>query len=44
MKDLVQALTWMDKEAVHAAGTFNHAPSQQHPDVNHQQKYGTIEK
>jgi len=34
----------MDKQAVHAAGTFNQAPSQQLPDENHKQKDGSIQK
>lgn len=44
MKGPVLPLTWMDKKAVHAAGTFTQAPSQQLPEVKHKQKDGTIEK
>ena len=44
MKGPVLALTWMDKKAVHAAGTFTQAPSQQLPEVNRKQKDGTIQK
>ena len=44
MKGPVLALTWMDKKAVHAAGTFTQAPSQQLPEVNRKRKDGTIQK
>ena len=37
IKGPVQALTWMDKKAVHAAGTFTQAPSQQLPEVSRKQ-------
>ena len=44
MKGPVLALTWMDKKAVHATGTYTQAPAQQLPEVNRKQQNGTIEK
>lgn len=44
MKGPVLALTWMDKKAVHATGTYPQAPGQQLPEVNREQQNGTIEK
>ena len=44
MKGPVLALTWMDKKALHAAGTYTKAQSQQVQEVNHKQKDGTIQK
>ena len=44
MKGPVLALTWMDKKAVHATGTYTQAPAQQLPEVNRKQQDGTIEK
>ena len=44
MKGPVLALTWMDKKAVHATGTYTQAPTEQLPEVNRKQRDGTIEK
>ena len=44
MKVSVLALTWMDKKAVHATGTYTKAPAQQLPKVNCKQRDCTIEK
>lgn len=44
MKGPVLALTWIDKKAVHAAGTYTQAPSQELAEVNRKQKDGTIQK
>ena len=38
------ALTWMDKKAVHAIGTYTQAPAQQLPEVTCKQQDGAIEK
>lgn len=43
-KGSVLALTWMDKKAVHATGTYTKAPAQQLPKVNRKQRDCTIEK
>ena len=44
MKGLILALTWMDKKAVHAIGTYTQAPAQQLPEVTCKQQDGAIEK
>ena len=44
MKRPVLALTWMDKKAVHATGTYTQAPTEHIPEVNRKQRDGTIEK
>jgi len=44
MKGPVVALTWMDKKAVHVAGTYTQAPAQQLPEVNCKQRDSTIQK
>ena len=44
IKGSMLALTWMDKKAVDAVGTYTQAPSQQLPEVNRKQKDGTIQK
>ena len=38
------ALTWMDKKAVHAAGSNHKAPTDNLPTVNRKKKYGTVEQ
>lgn len=44
MKGPVLALTWMDKKAVHAAGTNAIAPGHDTPTVNSKKKDGTVEQ
>lgn len=44
MKGPMLALTWMDKKAVHAAGTNQKAPSDDLPTVNRRKKDGTVEQ
>ena len=39
----VLALTWMNKKAVHEAGTYTQAPAQQLPVMNRKQRDGTRE-
>lgn len=44
MKGPMLALTWMDKKAVHAAGTNQKAPTENTPTVNRKKKDGTVEQ
>ena len=44
MKGPVLAITWMDKKAVHAAGTYMQAATENLPEVNEKQKDGTLQR
>ena len=44
MKGPILEITWMDKKAVHAAGTYTQAPQENLPEVNWNQKDGTLER
>ena len=44
MKGPILAITWMDKKAVHAAGTYTQAPEENLPEVNWKQKDGTLQR
>ena len=44
MKGPILAITWMDKKAVHAAGTCTQAPQENQQEVNQKQKDVTLQR
>ena len=44
MKGPILEITWMDKKAVYAAGTYTQARQENLPEVNRKQKDGTLQR
>ena len=44
MKGPILAITWMDKKAVHAAGTYTQVPQENLQEVNRKQKEGALQR